>query len=185
MTQCRIVELHQPSEQWAKLAAEYAERLKNIAGPNLIRVHHIGSTAILGIRAKPTIDLLPEVIDIEQLDLLEAAFTGNGFQWWGEYGLPGRRFCPLNDSETGRRLANVHCYQTGSAEITRHVAFRDYLSSNRELALAYEVEKLRCQALHPNDTFAYSDAKNDWIKSIEKEALIWFDSQPSANDGKS
>ncbi len=185
MTQCRIVELHQPSEHWARLADEYAERLGHIVGPNLIRVHHIGSTAIPGIRAKPTIDLLPEVIDIEKLDLLEAAFIENGFQWWGEYGLPGRRFCPLNDSETGRRLANVHCYQTGSTEITRHVAFRDYLSSNRELAQQYEAEKIRCQALHPNDTFAYSDAKNDWIQPLEKEALIWYGSELSANDGRS
>jgi len=157
------------------MAQEYGELFGKLLGPNLVRVHHIGSTAIPGIRAKPTIDLIPEVVSLEQLDALEAAIVENGFEWWGEYGLPGRRFCPLNDSETDRRLANIHCYQTGSSEITRHVAFRDYLSSDRELALQYEAEKIRCQSLHPNDTYAYSDAKNDWIKSTEKAALKWFD----------
>src|ERR1700743_2413857 len=65
------VELHPHSPLWAEMAAEETTRLKQALGRELVAVHHIGSTAIPGILAKPVVDLIPIVADIERLDARE------------------------------------------------------------------------------------------------------------------
>jgi GrpB-like predicted nucleotidyltransferase (UPF0157 family) len=94
-----------------------------------------------------------------------------GYAWWGEYGLPGRRYCTLDDPLTGRRKVQLHGYVVDSAEITRHLAFRDFLRARPDVARAYEAEKSRCRDLHLHDSHAYTDCKCDWIQRIQEEAL--------------
>ena len=57
---------HDPT--WAAMAAGESERLRSALGTNLIAVHHIGSTAIPGLAAKPIVDLMPVVRDLAALD---------------------------------------------------------------------------------------------------------------------
>lgn len=173
MIESRRVELHEPSNLWVSAAEAEATRFAALLGAETIAIHHIGSTAIPGIAAKPIVDLMPEVRSLVGLDALEPRIRAAGYGWRGEYGLPGRRFCVLTDERSGRRRANIHCYEAGSPELARHLAFRDYLRAFPELARAYEREKRRCQALHPNDVFAYTDAKTAWIRTIERRALAW------------
>jgi GrpB-like predicted nucleotidyltransferase (UPF0157 family) len=161
-----------PSEDWPRLAEQEAERFASALGDNLVRVHHVGSTSIPGIWAKPIIDLAPEVHSVEKLDEMQEAIKAKGYEYWGEYGLPGRRFCPRIDSQHGR-LANIHCYQSGAPGLLRHIAFRDYLRAHPHLAAQYEKEKLRARDLYPNDVFAYNDEKDAWIRKTEREALEW------------
>lgn len=134
-------------------------------------MHHIGSTAIPGIRAKPIIDLMPVVSNHAEFEDFRPVVEGLGYSWWGEYGLPGRRYYTLDDAVTGRRKVQLHCYEQGSSEITRHLAFRDHLRSRPDLAREYDGEKGRCRDLHPSDSHAYTDCKAAWISRIEAEAL--------------
>ena len=142
-------------------------------GASLVRVHHVGSTAIPGIAAKPILDLIPEFVSPAALDASRGALESLGYAWWGEYGLPDRRYCTLTDPVTSRRHIHAHCYPAGSPEIERHLAFRDYLRSNAKLALDYGAEKQRCRALHPQDSAAYSEAKHVWIQPVQAAALEW------------
>jgi GrpB-like predicted nucleotidyltransferase (UPF0157 family) len=87
--------------------------------------------------------------------------------------LPGRRYCRKNDPDTGKRQFQLHCYAVGWPEIARHLAFRDYLRAHPEKAKAYEAEKIRAAALHPDNTLDYNAEKNDWIKATEIAALAW------------
>jgi GrpB-like predicted nucleotidyltransferase (UPF0157 family) len=167
---------HDPS--WAALANAEGDRLCQTLGGILITVHHIGSTAIPDIHAKPILDLMPVVVSIEQLEDYQEVIASIGYDWRGEFGLPGRRYCTRNDPATGRRLVNAHCYQQGSSEIDRHLAFRDYLRDHPDLARAYEQEKQRCRALHADDIATYTDCKDDWIRRVEAEALLWKNGQP-------
>ncbi len=164
---------HDPG--WEGEARLEGERFGALLGDNLIAVHHIGSTSIPGIEAKPVLDLAPEVKDVSQLDALQSELEAHGYEYWGEYGLPGRRFCPLH--RDGVRIANIHCYGTGTPELKRHLAFRDYLRAHPEVAREYEAVKQRARDLHPLDVFAYNDEKNPWIRRVELQAIAWAKSR--------
>ncbi|MGB6534504.1 MAG: GrpB family protein [Xanthobacteraceae bacterium] len=165
------VELHQYDPAWEENARQQAARLTAAIGKAIITVHHIGSTAIPGICAKPIIDLIPVVLSHGEFEKSRSVVEGLGYAWWGEYGLPGRRYCTLDDPLTGRRTVQLHCYEQGSSEIVRHLAFRDYLRSRPDLAREYDAEKGRCRDLHPLDSHAYTDCKEAWIRRIEAQAI--------------
>jgi len=167
------VELQPHSPHWAQMAADEAARLKSALGSVLVTVHHIGSTAIPGIKAKPIVDLMPLVTTLAALDAKQEAVRALGYKWYGEFGIPGRRYCVLVDPATGKRKFQLHCFADGDAQIARHIAFRDYLRAHPALAREYEAEKIRAACVVSHDVNAYNDEKNDWIKRVEKDALAW------------
>ena len=168
------VELVPHRSEWALLASQETQRLKTALGAALLRVEHIGSTSIPAIMAKPIVDLIPIFTDLPALDACEDNIRALGYRWHGEFGIPTRRYCTLIDAATGRRVFQLHCYAQTSPQIARHLAFRDYLRAHPDIAKEYEAEKLRAAALHPDNTLDYNDAKNDWIKRVEKDALEWM-----------
>ncbi|MDB4936809.1 MAG: hypothetical protein JWP87_3781 [Labilithrix sp.] len=167
------IELAEHDEGWARIAAREAERLGGAIGPALLEVHHIGSTSIPGIRAKPIVDLLPVVSTLTEVDERRAAVEALGYEWYGDYGIPGRRYCILKDAATGRRVAQLHVFASGSERIAQHVGFRDYLRAHPDEARAYEAEKIAARGLHPDDVNAYNDAKSPWIKGCDARAATW------------
>jgi GrpB-like predicted nucleotidyltransferase (UPF0157 family) len=167
------VELHPHSPDWSAMALQESELLRKVLGGILITVHHIGSTSIPGIVAKPIVDLIPVVTELHSLDRKLLRMEAIGYECLGEFGLPGRRYCRRNDRLTGKRAYQLHCYAADSPEIDHHLAFANHLRTNPALAREYKAEKIRAAALHPDDTHGYSDAKSDRIRRVEQEALQW------------
>jgi GrpB-like predicted nucleotidyltransferase (UPF0157 family) len=163
------------NSDWPVLAAGYAESLR-VLGSALMTVHHIGSTAVPGLAAKPIIDLMPLVRDLADLDKERWRVEELGYNCHGELGISGRRYCTLSD-EIGIRIVQLHFFSADSQHVERHIAFRDYLRAHPEASGAYEKEKRRARNLHPNDSHAYSNEKGAWIRVTEAEALIWFANQ--------
>jgi GrpB-like predicted nucleotidyltransferase (UPF0157 family) len=171
------IELVPNDPGWSAIACAEIGRLKEALGDLIVEAHHIGSTAIPGIRAKPIVDLMPVVSNLSGLDADADKVVALGYEWRGEYGIAGRRYCPLSDPQTGKRLFHVHFFVQGGSEIRRHLAFRDYLRRHAGEARAYEAQKLAAAALHPDDGTAYTDAKAPWIKDCLVRALAWADRQ--------
>lgn len=163
------VELVPHTEHWAARADAETARLAAALGPVLAKVHHIGSTAIPGIVAKPIVDLMPEVTSLDALDAARDRIVALGYTWWGEYGIAGRRYCALE--EDGKRVVQLHFFESGSPHLARHLAFRDYMRRHPDRARAYEAEKRRARDLHPDDSHAYTQAKSAWIQAVEADAL--------------
>jgi GrpB-like predicted nucleotidyltransferase (UPF0157 family) len=167
------VELVPHRAEWAQMAATESTRLQEALGDNLVTVHHVGSTAIANIMAKPIVDLMPYVRDLAMLDAKEDAIRALGYKWHGEFGLEGRRFCSKADSKSGKRIFQLHFFTPDTPHGARMLAFRDYLGAHPFVAKQYEMEKIRAAAAQPHDTNAYNAEKNDWIKRVEQDAIAW------------
>ncbi|GEK35028.1 GrpB family protein [Kurthia sibirica] len=138
----------------------------------LIRCFHIGSTSIKGLRAKPVIDLLLIVKDLEYLDRLSQQMKIDGYEVMGEFGIRGRRYFRKGGAE---RTHHIHAFKFDNiTEIVRHIAFRDYLQENKERRQQYSALKSHLASQYPYDIKRYIDGKNALIKDIEREALIWY-----------
>ncbi len=157
---------------WPAAFDREAARLRTLLGGLLVEVHHIGSTSVPGLAAKPIIDLLPLVGDIHAVDAVTDRFTGAGYRAWGEYGLPGRRY--FTRDRDGVRTHNIHIYQADDPDVERHLAFPAFLRAHPDACDAYAAVKREAFARHPADIAAYCDAKNDWIKQAERLALAWY-----------
>lgn len=160
---------HDPD--WECVASDEMARITAALGPTLLRIEHIGSTAIPGIAAKPVVDVMPVVRSEADLDPCRGPMEALGYLWRGEYGVPGRRYSVLE--RDGKRLFHVHIYAEGNENIARQVAFRDYLRAHRDEALAYEAAKRAAAEAHPNDSMAYNDHKAGWIRACQERAGAW------------
>lgn len=165
------VELMPHDPVWVPRALAEAASLRGVLGDVLLVVHHIGSTAISGIHAKPVIDLMPVVRTLPALEVFREGLQALGYEWCGEFGLTGRRYCRKDDPVTGKRVFQLHAYAEGDNGVLRHLAFRDYLRKYPAVATDYDIVKTRCQRQHPEDSHAYSACKADWIGDIEARAL--------------
>lgn len=160
------------SAEWASSFDREAAAIANALADVPIEVHHIGSTAIPGIIAKPVIDMLGIVPALDELDAHAHRLTALGYESLGEYGIPGRRYF-RKDAPDGARTHQLHAFATGSPEIQRHLDFRDYLRAFPADAAAYAALK-RDLAQHCGDDMkAYSEGKTEFVRTIERRAALW------------
>ena len=158
-----------PDPAWRQEFEREAEQITNALGSTAVTVHHIGSTAIPSIYAKPVIDMLLVVKDHADLDAKQAALEALGYEARGEGGIPGRRFF-RRDNALGDRTHQVHAFEAGSPQIARHLAFRDYMIAHPETAQEYSDLKRELAVQHPNDIEAYMDGKDAFIQEIDRRA---------------
>lgn len=166
-------------KQWPLLFAEEEKRLAAILQQRCLAIHHIGSTAIPQIHAKPIIDMLPVVEDIDQIDALNHAFEALGYTCMGEYGIKGRRFFWKSKSH---RSHNIHIFAKNSPEIARHIAFRDFLISNPVYAQAYSLIKQSLTAVFADDIDNYVNGKASFIQYIDYKTGQCSQEQLEADD---
>lgn len=160
---------HNPA--WRTQFEQVAEQLQQAMGVVVLVVHHIGSTAIPGIYAKPVIDLLVEVTNIWSVDDRAAALETLGYEAMGEFGIVGRRYFRRQIGEI--RTHNVHIFAAESPHIARHLAFRDYLMAHPDEAQQYSDLKRSLARQYPHDIQGYMDGKDAFIRAIDQKAALW------------
>jgi GrpB-like predicted nucleotidyltransferase (UPF0157 family) len=158
-----ILEPHDPL--WAVLFARERDALKDVCR-GITEIHHIGSTAIPGIAAKPIIDMLVVLARHEDGLANVEAMQRLGYEYRGEGGVTGRHYFRKGNPHTH----HVHMYETGHPEVGRNLRFRDYLRSHPKDAWAYEALKRELAARYVSDTLSYSRAKDEFCERIERSA---------------
>ena len=118
------------SPNWPKIYASIAAEVTGTLGDNLLAIHHIGSTSVPGLAAKPTIDIIAEVRNgmqtiqpLEQLD----------FQYKGEYNLPMRFFFVYRGLRFDNAKVNLHIFEENNPEIELNILLRDYTQSSSRI----------------------------------------------------
>lgn len=161
---------------WKALFEKEAELLYRAVGPVApvapvaLKVHHIGSTAVPGLWAKPIIDLLVEVSDLDALDARLPNLRGLGYQARGENGIARRRYFTKGGDQ---RTHHLHAYLPGSKHVLRHLCVRDFLIAHPLAAAQYSSLKRACAARHCHDPALYADAKAPHLQGLEQQALRW------------
>jgi GrpB-like predicted nucleotidyltransferase (UPF0157 family) len=146
---------------WAELFERERARLQEAIGPWISGgIHHVGSTAVAGLAAKPIVDVLVGVEDLEsskacfeplsRLDYLYAPYLAEEMHW----------FCKPHP---GRRTHHLHLVPASAARYRDELRFRDLLRSDAALAASYAQLKQRLASRFERDRDAYTDAKSAFI----------------------
>lgn len=162
---------HDP--RWKMAFEDEAKAIKQAFGNTPVHLHHIGSTAIPGILAKPIIDLLGMVSTLAEADAKARALETLGYEAMGAYGIKGRRYFRKFDNNA-TRTHHLHVFEEGSPHVERHLAFRDYLIAHPKVAKEYSSLK---EHLTRGDTptwDAYLDGKDPFVSRVEPQAVDWF-----------
>lgn len=130
------------------------------------QVEHIGSTSVVGLAAKPVIDILVGVPDLAVFDRQPERLASYGYQYVKAYerSLPDRRF--FKRVVDGARTHHVHVVQTDGAYWRRYLAFRDALRSSPELSQQYERIKRGLAVRYCYDRDAYTAGKTGFVESV-------------------
>lgn len=170
----RKVEVKPYNEQWLSIFEEEANILYKILDLEVIDIHHIGSTSVNGLKAKPIIDIMPVVKDINRIDKFNVSMMAIGYKPKGENGISNRRYFQKGGDN---RTHHVHIYQLGSSEINRHLAFRDYLRAHPDVAKKYGDLKEYLSQRFPYDIESYIKGKELLSLEIERKAMVWYQSK--------
>ncbi|WP_019241698.1 MULTISPECIES: GrpB family protein [Bacillus] len=166
-----IVRVVDYNQDWSNKYQKEEQTIRTILQEELVNSFHIGSTSVPGLKAKPIIDILLVVKDINKLDSFRNQFQDIGYEVMGEFGITGRRYFRKGGDN---RTHQIHAFQYNNIEeIERHLAFRDYLCKHSEVCISYGELKSKLANQYPNNIDRYCDGKDDFVKSIEKEAIKW------------
>ena len=158
-------------KSWKKafenIKIELSEVLENLA----MRIEHVGSTSVEGLSAKPIIDIDVVIENSLVFESVVEALGKIGYQHEGDLGIPGREAFKYDGKE---HLMKHHLYvcPKDSAELKRHLAFRDYLRSHPEAVSEYSHVKEEGAKLYPDNMDKYMEYKSPVIQKIYKRIGI-------------
>ena len=164
--------LSEYNPEWSHWYAEEKERLTLLIGmEKIVRIEHIGSTAIPGLLAKPTVDILLEVAENTDVESLVASMPDN------EYICLRQQTIPTNDlvlfikgytpSGFAEKVFHIHVRYRGDWD---EIHFRDYLLAHPEAADVYSTLKRKLKEQYEHDRDGYTNAKGEFIQAVTRRA---------------
>ena len=159
--------------EWPLKYERERKAIAEILDGNGISIYHIGSTSVPGLAAKPIIDMMAVVRSLEKVDDARGKFSELGYEYLGEFGIAGRRYFRKGGDE---RTHQIHIFQADDwNNIERHLAFRDYMRTNKKERAEYAKIKTALAQRFPYDIDGYCDGKDAFVREMEKRALLEYD----------
>lgn len=179
---------------WPEAFALEAAALRRVFDPIMRSIHHVGSTSVPGLAAKPVIDILVVVEDTSALGRLDTEMERLGYRVRGECldagGTPGRFY--YSKPAEGPRTHHVHVCGEGHFQIPEFLFFAAYLREKPEVATEYERLKRGALGDGGATNVVYMERKHDWVRATIRDALAWYGApdarscdrqDPAAQDG--
>ena len=163
-----ILSSHNPD--WKNYYEEEKALLEKSFGDLLVRIEHIGSTAVEGLIAKPTVDILLEVDPSTSPDAVRQTAVRCGYMVMSEKTAQEYRldlckgYTPQGFAD---KVFHLHIRHPGDWD---EIVFRDYLRQNPAKAREYARLKTDLQKRFEHDRDAYTEAKGDFIRTCVKAA---------------
>lgn len=167
-----VVDIVPPDSRWSEMFREEKEHLATCLPAELIkRIEHFGSTAVPGLCAKPVVDILVEVTNLEETreriaPILES--QGYDFFWRPsrDDGNPPFYAWFIKRDQDGRRTHHIHMVEKSFGHHWDRLHFRDYLIEHPDTAREYGELKQKFGSEHHADRVAYTKAKSDFITRV-------------------
>jgi GrpB-like predicted nucleotidyltransferase (UPF0157 family) len=167
--------------RWPELFQQEREHLLECLPRNLIRrVEHFGSTAVPGLAAKPIVDMLVEVTDLESTKVhIVPVLEVQGYDYFwrptqGDDGPPFYAWFIKRDPNTQTRTHHIHMVEGDFIDHWDRLLFRDYLIGHPEVAEEYSRLKVRLAVVSPQDRVEYTRGKMEFIAKITEQARQHF-----------
>ena len=157
-----LITAYDPS--WPGVFEALRVRAAEALGPLVLAIEHVGSTAVPGLAAKPIVDL-DVVVCAADVPAAIRALERLGYRHEGNLGIEGREAFVW---PAGTPRHHLYVCPAGSPELARHLAFRDRLRADPEVACAYAKLKRELATAYHHDRGAYTEAKSAFIQSVLK-----------------
>ena len=171
------IRLTEHRDCWAQWYQQEAQRLRALLRDQPVReIHHIGSTAIEEIWAKPIVDILVELEPGGDMEAAAQAAVDGGYRIMSRE--EGRISLNLGYTEQGfaERVFHLHLRYAGDCD---EVSFRNLLQRAPELAQEYEELKLSLWKQYEHDRDAYTEGKTAFVTRFTQLAKLGRDAQQS------
>lgn len=169
----RVIEVVEYNPDWVNDFVCEKAIIAKVLGAIAIKIEHIGSTSVVGLSAKPVIDILIEVTSVEELDSKNSAMKSIGFLAKGENTIAARRYFQKAGQQ---RTHHIHAFKSGDVNLMRHRAFRDYLLINPVVAAQYGRIKIAAAFKHSHNPIHYMAEKSAFIETHEALAIKCYKS---------
>ena len=167
---------------WDTWYREEAEMLQETIGSkHILRISHIGSTAITDIWAKPIIDILVEISLDSNLYEVKESILNNGYICMSESSTRISFNKGYTENGFKERVFHLHARYAGDND---ELYFRDYLNENLPLAKQYESLKLSLWKKYRHNRDAYTDNKTEFISHCTQKAKKAYGSRYQCFQGK-
>lgn len=155
------------SEKWVSLYLSESKRIVNSFSPSeIVRIDHIGSTAIPGLKAKPTIDILLQVSEHTDLHKIKTIFKALDYHINEHPDNPPPHLTFVKGyTRKGFKGQTYHVHLRYKGDWDE-IRFRDYLIQHKEIAKEYETLKMELADNYKNDREAYTNSKTGFIEKI-------------------
>jgi GrpB-like predicted nucleotidyltransferase (UPF0157 family) len=167
---------HDP--QWVGEFEREAAAIRNALSDVLLRIEHVGSTAVPDLPAKPIIDIQVSVRDIEEREAFVRPLERLGYLFAPDPDSPDYHF--FGKPRERPRRYHVHVCVAGSGEEMRHLVVRDFLRSHSEEAAKYTDLKRELARRTHQDRLAYIEGKEPFMRDLEQRAVAWSKARGSA-----
>ncbi|WP_210607809.1 GrpB family protein [Priestia flexa] len=155
-------------QEWKNQYEVEKQLIEEVFQDEIVDIHHIGSTSVPGLAAKPVIDILIEVKNIAFIHTYNNEMIKRGYECKGENGIEGRRYFQKGGED---RTHHVHMYEQGHSEVGRHLRFRDYLRKHPDEAWQYACLKQELAKKYQYSPAEYVEGKTSFIQMIDQKAL--------------